>query len=433
MSRHSSDCLSFQNIRAISLRDIHLQVLDKAAFDGTNDTLRHLTIHNCSLNSVPREALKKVTSLTTLVLTAMPIQHLRNESFNEMSNIRTLTLKQNRICSIERMAFEPITRLRDLDLSGNPLKNVGGWQHLNNIHSLRVEHGFMEQLHYSYFPNGMSLRYLFMQNNSMVQLFSDIFRNLDILSSTNTSIFKHVYPYKFPNVKYLQLGYNNLKLKPFNFCFFPRLEYLEVNQNSIKTLPNKVFYGLSGLDTLDLSGNELSFLQKDILHPLLHMKTLILSYNHIQQIESEAFLPMLELDQLHLTGNRLSSPTRELMTVPKFLFMLENPISCTCSLRWIMHLNSSLHERSFKFVPCPNTSYRFVFEYLDKTCNTSEEGTLNPEYKGDSQSLFFFSNGRIVILAVSGLILMAGTPVVMVWLCMKKFGIRSAETSNQSD
>ena len=427
--------MSFQNIRAISLRDIHLQILDGAAFDGTNDTLRHLTIHNCSLNSVPREALKKVTSLTTLVLTAMPIQHLRNETFNEMSNIRTLTLKQNKIYSIERMAFEPLTQLIVLDLSGNPLKNVGGSQHLNTVLVLKVEHGFIEQLSYSNFPNVTSLRDLDLRNNSMVHLFSDIFRHSNMLSVKNDPIFKHVYPYKCPDIRTLQLGYNNLKLKSFNFYLFPTLRTLKLNQNKIKTLPDKVFSGLSELDTLDLTGNELTFIQKDILHPLSHLKRLFLSYNHIQQIENEAFLPMVELLQLHLTGNCLNSPTRELMTVPIFLYMFENPISCTCSLRWITHLNSSLIAPNFKFVPCPNTSYRFVFEYLDKTCNPSDVSTVKvPDSKEDpTQSIFLLDNGRIVIFAVAGLLLMAGTPFVVVWLFMKKLRRRNAETSNQED
>ena len=295
-----------------------------------------------------------------------------------------------------------------------------------------MENGFLDEINYLNFQNNLSLTTLNMRNNSIVSLFPNVFMKIHISGLSNGQKLKCVQGSKFPYLTSLYLGYNILKLEPYNFCFFPKLVYLDLIRNQIKTLPTDAFYGLSLLKSLDLTGNELSYIKRDVLHPLLHMKTLTLSYNRIQQIENEAILPMQELMQLNLMGNRLISPSKDLMTVPKFLFMLENPISCTCSLRWMIHLNSSFSGPGFKFVPCPNTSYTYVFEYIEKTCNTSEESTLNPKNKGHSQPIFY-SNGRIVILAVSGLILMSGTPVVIIWLSMKKVRNRNAEPNNQQE
>ena len=422
--------MCFQNIRAIVLRNMHLRILDQAAFEGINNSLRVLYMDNCSLHEIPHEALQLLSSLSVLKITGMPIQHIRNASFLGLSSVEALTLTTNTIHSIELMAFESLKQLKNLDLSGNPLKYVEGLHSLNDVVYLKMDNGFLDEINYSDFPSNLSLTRLYIRNNSIVSLFPDIFMKIHISGFSSEPIPKCVNGYKFSYLWYLYLGYNNLKLEPYNFCFFPKLMHLDLNRNRIKTLPTNVFYGLSLLEVLDLAGNELSYIYRDVLHPLLHMKTLTLTYNRIQKIENEAFLPMQELIQLNLMGNRLISPTKDLMTVPKFLFMLENPISCTCSLWWIMRLNSSFSGPNFKFVPCPNTSYTYVFEYLEKTCNTSEESTLSPGHKGGDQTIFL-SNGRIVILAVSGLLLMAGTPLLIVWLCVKKLRNRNTETSNQ--
>jgi Leucine-rich repeat (LRR) protein len=109
-----------------------------------------------------------------------------------------------------------------------------------------------------------------------------------------------------PNLQYLYLDNNQIrKLQSNIFNNLPELRLLYLNANKIKELQPGMFNNLPNLDVLGLENNQIRELQPNIFNNLPALEYLILENNQIQELLPGVFNNLPALKHLDLENNQI--------------------------------------------------------------------------------------------------------------------------------
>ena len=186
---------------------------------------------------------------------------------------------------------------------------------------------------------------------------------------------------KFPEMRSLRLRGNSLILLPKNFYYFGNITLLQLSYNKLNKLPVDVFCGLTKLQSLTLSYNRIEHLHKGVFSHVISLRTLFLDNNNIMTLDEGIFLPLINMNNLNLAYNKIASPTREFFIIPKYLYLKNNPLACTCDLFWIKELNYTWRGPKYKYTSCINTTKITVFDFLENSCCETEPGPCSSTVK----------------------------------------------------
>lgn len=297
----------------------------KDHYFGKMQGLTEISLTDCKILRLPGNAFEGLRGLKTLTLRSMNDRWGHNKeldlslgAFNGLRELHTLDLGYNNIRKIPSDLFCALENIISLNLTRNKIKFVDelGFGHkcgstlqtidlsYNDIMSLPAD---SEILHLR------RLTQLFLQNNKITELPSEVFSDLLSLKVVNLSenAINYLPESLFQNTKEIReiyLSYNDLEMLPKKL--FNRLEQLvvlDLSANKLKgsQIEDETFGGLIRLIVLDLSRNALTGVTRNMFKDLFFLQILNLSNNSIALIEDNAFSPLFNLHTLNLGLNKL--------------------------------------------------------------------------------------------------------------------------------
>lgn len=176
------------------------------------------------LYSKNNAALKELTSID---LSDMNIEEIKENTFKGLSNLETLNLSNNEITEIKRGTFDELSNLYSLNLSKNKITKAGIDVHkdLKNLNSVDLSNNEIKQINIESHMSG--------------------FHHLKKLNLSNNKI-------------------NTINFDVFRFYGLRELETLNLSKNQITSLIDKEFSELKQLKNLDLSYNPIKDINLDI-------------------------------------------------------------------------------------------------------------------------------------------------------------------------
>ncbi len=217
-------------LRYLVLRDNPLGVLDLDF--KLNFHLELLDLTNCSLSEVP---VGLPYSINDLRLAENKIRELKPYDFKSARKIRLLVLNKNEIETVPSDAFSRLSQLHDLYLGGNRIRTLP--QKLpSSIHGFYANHNNISEIPAGVFGSQDSqLEYLYLKNNSIVNVSREAFKVLK-------------------KVKSIDLSWNRIQnIRAFTFSQTRNLEVLDLSWNPLRQVEHGSFYGLSNLHILQMA------------------------------------------------------------------------------------------------------------------------------------------------------------------------------------
>ncbi|XP_059832615.1 transforming growth factor beta activator LRRC32-like [Hypanus sabinus] len=297
------------------------------------------------------------------------ITKLLNSNANStLSEVRFLDLSNNALINISHAFLNKFSSLQHLNLSGNCLQNfnIEDGDELNLLLSLDLSDNELTNISLKVDSLNLlqSLKYLYLQNNSIQLLPSQLFKvlpriekinlannNLRICNMKNKTMETHkiktscVSFSEIPSLKYLKLDGNNIThLAPYTFYKTP-LVYLDLSRNEILEVPDRALIGLEdSLKFLSLRWN-LIRTSKVTLTCLNHLRDLDLSNNQLDILPyGTGCAPLASLD---IRGNNFQllqdKVIRNLSQTLETLYLSGNNFDC-CALTWLELLNGTKVE-----------------------------------------------------------------------------------------
>ena len=159
---------------------------------------------------------------------------------------------------------------------------------------------------------GYSLKELYLNNNSIVDLHPGVFDGLGRL--THLYLFNNAIRYLLPGVfaelealRELYLVSNDIEeVYPNTFHGVPLLKVLHLRSNAMQTIPIEVFRQVTRVEKLNLRANDLRELQPGVFHGLNKLKSLEADYNEIARLSSGLFDGLVNVEEIDLDYNQLT-------------------------------------------------------------------------------------------------------------------------------
>ncbi|XP_050674577.1 toll-like receptor 7 [Leptidea sinapis] len=292
---------------------------------GKMQGLAEINIANCKILRLPGNVFEGLRGLKTLSLRTMNNDWGYNRelemsfgAFNGLRELHTLDLAQNNIRKIPSDLFCALENVITLNLTRNKIKFVDelGFGHKcgSTLQTIDLSHNDIMSLPAdSEILHLRRLTQLFLQNNKISELPTEVFSDLLSLKVVNLSenAINYLPEGLFQNSKEIREIYlrnNELELLPKRI--FNRLEQLLVLDISVNKLKGdqievETFGGLIRLIVLDLSNNVIARISKNMFKDLFFLQILNLSNNSIGFIEGNAFSPLFNLHTLNLGLNKI--------------------------------------------------------------------------------------------------------------------------------
>ena len=181
---------------------------------------------------------------------------------------------------------------------------------------LNLSHNLVRSVPGELFKNLIDLEILFMSENYITELSTNVFLSLgklkelylsyNLISSLLDGLFQNM-----TNLKLLYLDGNLIaKLDVGLFSSTNRLKNLYLNDNLLTSLPDRLFENLTILQTLALQNNKLIRLQSEIFSDLKNMTNLDISNNSLTSFPKNIFHGLINLRVLLVNLNRLKTIDR---------------------------------------------------------------------------------------------------------------------------
>lgn len=387
--------------------------------DGAFDSLHHLTELDLSKNSITCITDFNLYNLKVLNLSKNSMELFQSVNSDNPYKLLFLDLSENKMPYFPLLPKNNV--LKYLDVSRNRLQSILDSPDqqtnvsLNDLIYLDMSYNQIKNISESFFTHMKSLEVLNMSNNCIgsfsittgsvlpsVKIINLSYNSLQSLTfeentlQSVTTLFlqgndlttlDHQVFQRLPNIKYLQLQKNNLKvcapernqqptpkltiqnhLDPscVSFTSIKNLQFLYLSENNLLTLPVNAFAN-TPLELLDLSLNPGLDMDKDSLSGLEHsLVHLFLRENNISYLNTH-LSTLRSLKQVDLSGNQLTSlPTwnkesyieslnlqnnnlvaledSTVLTLKrslKTLYMGSNPLSCCKNLGFLHMLQNS--------------------------------------------------------------------------------------------
>ncbi|XP_041362699.1 insulin-like growth factor-binding protein complex acid labile subunit isoform X1 [Gigantopelta aegis] len=219
-------------------------------FDGL-DNLQTLDIAVNVMTDIP-DAIRQLKNLKTLDFSNGKIRHLRGGRFLGMNKLEKIKLNYNNLKIIDGNAFKGLeSTLRDLELRGcslttvptNAIKNLKGLKSLN-LASNRISRIYSNSLDGSYCLNELdisNMKILFRQDmfDGQKSCLKDLkLRNMSLSSIPLKTLSK------LPNLRYLFLNNNFIKVLRRNAFKGIRAQTITLSNSPLKTIEKGAFNGL---------------------------------------------------------------------------------------------------------------------------------------------------------------------------------------------
>lgn len=313
------------------LGDNQISILTDKVFQRFKN-LSILSINNNNLHEIPRNIFNNASNLLQLDLSNNNIQSLTSETFNGLNNVLILNLSYNYLEVIENTTFQSIDNLQTLDLRynneidtsnvnlqvvSNSLQNlylqgcgieINGLVILENLielTNLDLTDNYIPCIYESTFPKLQKLQHLSVNNCSIINISSNVFRN-SMPALVSISMDLNLITEFRGNI------FNGLsQLTTISLQQMPYMEYMNTQS----------FRGIPSLEFLFLSNNpHLSFLNSQIFVGLKNLQYLDIGYNHLSRFQHMGYQDFQNIT-INLQGNNLT---------------------CDCDLSWIKeHINGS--------------------------------------------------------------------------------------------
>ncbi|MBZ3870096.1 Toll-like receptor 8 [Sciurus carolinensis] len=308
------------------LKELHLEfnyLVQEMASGAFLTKLPNLKILDLSFNYVKTEYSQYITlsknfsalqSLKTLHLRGYVFQVLREVDFQPLMalpHLRTINLGVNFIKQINFTLFQYFPKLEVIYLSENRISPLVSEirQNCANDSSLQ-SHILKRRSTYAKFDPHSNFYHT---TNSLIKPQCTVYgKALDL--SLNSIFFIGKNQFKgFSDIACLNLSSNGngQVLNGTEFLAVPRVKYLDLTNNRLDFDDNNALRELSQLEVLDLSYNAHYFKIAGVTHRLgfiqnlTHLKVLNLSYNSIYTLTEENELKSMSLKELVFSGNRL--------------------------------------------------------------------------------------------------------------------------------
>ena len=273
-----------------------------------------------------------------------------------LSSLLSLNLSFNSLIVITCDSRYDLNNLVSLDLSGNRILNMFSIWHLT-LQYLNVSHTEIvacTELHvpklnvFSFYEN-LGDPYL------AGSFFDDIARfsqtpSLKVLNLSK-SLLKFNYLYDLHTKLSLFEGLETLTFLDLHGNgigtlmdgMFPKLSFLEeliLRQCQIRTVYANVFDDLSSLSILDLSDNNIIRLPASVLSSPTRLRYFFIEGNILTHLEEQLFLTTSNLTKLRINRNQFAtlniSTFASIMSSIISIDMSENPLECSCDLKWLV-------------------------------------------------------------------------------------------------
>ena len=397
-------------------------VMPSSLMDGLFEPLSHsldyISIHNCYIVSISRNAFRGMKKLDTLwieggnnskmngcgveLLNASTViqppqpelairpatDRCNHDSlvlpqgvFSDLESLWSLTLESMRLNSSVWHVLENLSKLRDLSLTNNNITtiDINTNRKLKDLFYLKVSGNNIQSILNGTFELLSLLRILDLSTNRIRFLQRDAFKGLSYLDELNLST-NHIRTIEMDsfkgliNLRVLDLSEN--QLKTMQLPILPNsLSSLNLRNNNIADFSNRSFVGISSLSKFDVSQNKI---RECILYNIPHsMRELNLSSNNISVV-SFNLTPYLSFADLR--NNRLISLTvrpiqkswytDDISLGHIYLAGNGNPFCCDCNLEW--------RNSSFSYDDRYAIQYRF-WAFISLNCSPvyeDESGVL---------------------------------------------------------
>ena len=212
-------------------------------------------------------------------------------------NLKELYLDNNQISHVFVKQFIHLANLTSLGLGNNKLKCLeSGMFRSNPISYLDLKQNEISILADDLFEGKvfLTLKHLYLGRNNLTEIPRCLFRSEAIIGLISLDLgYNRItqLPYNISNsdnkatLATFKLHHNNLTSLPDKFChFFPNLRIMELSYNQISTIP-KIFFFLRNLVTLHLNNNNINEVSADMLsEQSTNLCDVDLSHNNISSI-----------------------------------------------------------------------------------------------------------------------------------------------------
>ena len=167
---------------------------------------------------------------------------------------------------------------------------VAGLHSLPSLSLLDISHNSLAALPPTLFHQSVALQKLYLQNNSLSLLSSEIFSGLD-------------------NLLLLNISYNDISsplLSETIFSGLQKLVALDLGHNSLTKLRSGLLSNQNNLQILNLQHNNLANIEAGSLGSLINLHILLLSHNQLGELPRAVLGSLGSLSSLSLDHNRLT-------------------------------------------------------------------------------------------------------------------------------
>jgi len=139
-----------QSFYLLFLSNNQLEVVDKDAFKGSEETAQVMRLNNNKLVTFPFVLLENLKNLQVLELEGNQLAEIPSNAFPQHSQLAVLNLSGNKIKTIGANAFGKLTKLTRLDLAANQLTSDGindsSFSGLSSLESLDISNNTLSTL-----------------------------------------------------------------------------------------------------------------------------------------------------------------------------------------------------------------------------------------------------------------------------------------------
>lgn len=249
---------------------------------------------------------------------------VHESTFSQLPNLQTLELKENYNIFLSELTFRGGYQLKVLDLEDSSVSNLpsGIFRDLNGLEFLFL---YIQRTSSAVDFTGLEkLKYLtlaFIQNQNLTEISFHNLKNLKYLVLSNCK-FRHINTAIFSQLKnliVLKLKNSEVELNASTFSGLTNLRSLDLSTNNINRIEDGAFSNLINLKKLDLSDNKLTALHEQTFKGLDNLKYLSLKRNSISAINANTFTALTKLIQLDLSHQRNEIESLDLNAFPQFI------------------------------------------------------------------------------------------------------------------
>ena len=198
-----------------------------------------LSLYSNKLTTIPEDALRNLTHLTTLNLRSNQLRDFPATVFRDLAKLRSFNAGLNKLSTLHGRLFDGLNNLQELYLDNNALESIPEelFQDLPSLRRLDLHYNRLKTLPGNAFRGTHSLQGLSLANNYLAFIHEETFSNLSTL-------------------RRLTLTGNRITNIPVTlFRKLSSLAILRLENNNISTIQVKTFAGLKAGIFVLLSGN----------------------------------------------------------------------------------------------------------------------------------------------------------------------------------